>query len=244
MINELRVLDLDGNEIENPNLSLGSITKEEIIIAHHEAIEAVAEVSHYETIKTYPNGGKDVQKVIDVEAVEAKDAWDEKEEIYRYIPFTPGRIAKNKIKASRSEMSSNEVLELLIPNVINTITVDNNTAIRMKRYYPEWKVGMTLIPGNKVRYKDDLFVVNENQGHTAQLGWEPDVATSLFTRVDEDHEGTMDDPIVYKTGMILYNGKYYFVESTDKLYLCNRDSINPLYNELVDLVDLYVEEVE
>lgn len=89
----MRILDLNGMELENPDLSLGYLTEEEILISHHEAIEAAAEQWHYETIAEYPNGGKDVKKIVDVPGVEARDAWDEYETVQRYVPYTEEELA-------------------------------------------------------------------------------------------------------------------------------------------------------
>ena len=89
----MRILDLNGMELENPDLSLGYLTEEEILISHHEAVEAAAEQLHYETIAEYPNGGRDVKRVVDVPGVEAKDAWDEYETIQRYVPYTEEELA-------------------------------------------------------------------------------------------------------------------------------------------------------
>ena len=47
---------------------------------------AVAEVSHYEVVKQYENGGYDVKKVIDVEEKPYAPARVEREEIGVYIP--------------------------------------------------------------------------------------------------------------------------------------------------------------
>ncbi|MBQ4091537.1 MAG: hypothetical protein IJC64_04405 [Clostridia bacterium] len=49
---------------------------------------AVAEVSHYEVVKQYENGGYDVKKVIDVEEMPYAPARVEREEIGVYIPYT------------------------------------------------------------------------------------------------------------------------------------------------------------
>ena len=89
----MRILDSNNVELESPNLSLGYLTEDKIIIAHHEAVEAVEEQWHYETVAEYPNGGKDVAKVIDAPGVEAKDAWDEYETIQRYVPYTEEELA-------------------------------------------------------------------------------------------------------------------------------------------------------
>ena len=89
----MRILDLNGMELENPDLSLGYLTEDKILIAHHEAVEAVEEQWHYEAVAEYPNGGKDVAKVIDAPGVEAKDAWDEYETVQRYVPHTEEELA-------------------------------------------------------------------------------------------------------------------------------------------------------
>ena len=89
----MKIFDSNNVEIESPNLSLGYLTEDKILIAHHEAVEAVEEQWHYETVAEYPNGGKDVKKVVDVPGVEAKDAWDEYEIIQRYVPYTEEELA-------------------------------------------------------------------------------------------------------------------------------------------------------
>lgn len=89
----MKIFDSNNVEIESPNLSLGYLTEDKILIAHHEAVEAVEEQWHYETVAEYPNGGKDVAKVIDTPGAEAKDAWDEYETIQRYVPYTEEELA-------------------------------------------------------------------------------------------------------------------------------------------------------
>lgn len=50
--------------------------------------QAVEEKFHYATVREYPNGGKDVEKVIDVEGKPYVPAHTEREDIYVYIPYT------------------------------------------------------------------------------------------------------------------------------------------------------------
>lgn len=64
------------------------------IIKHIEAVKPVEEQSHYVVIAEYPNGGKDVEKVVDVEAVKGVPAHNETEEIQVYIPYTPEELAE------------------------------------------------------------------------------------------------------------------------------------------------------
>ena len=65
---------------------------------------------------------------------------------------------------------------------------------------------------------------------------------SLWAEICESHDGTKYDPIPYSGNMALEAGKYY--SQSGKTYLCNRDTGNPVYNALVDLVGLYVIETE
>ena len=94
----MRIFDTDNNEIVSPDLTKGYLKREEILVAHHEAVEAVVEKGHYEVVAEYPEtGGKDFEWVIDVAGVEAKDAWDEYEDGYRYVLFTAKELAEQKI---------------------------------------------------------------------------------------------------------------------------------------------------
>ena len=93
----MRILDKNGNQLTEIDKAKGYLERDEIIVAHHKAVEAVAEEGHWETVKEYPNGGKDVAWIIDKAAVEAKEAWDEKEEILRFIEYTAAELAARRI---------------------------------------------------------------------------------------------------------------------------------------------------
>lgn len=105
----MRIIDMNGNEIVSPDLNLGKLVEEQIFVAHHEAIEAVEEQWHYEVIAEYPNGGKDVKRVINIPAVEPKDAWDEYETVQRYVPYTEEELAE--IEAIRNQPTQLDRIE-------------------------------------------------------------------------------------------------------------------------------------
>ena len=90
----MRILDGNNKEIAKPDLGKGYLTNETIVIAHHEAVEAKPGKSHIEVVKEYDNGGKDVVTVWDEEPVEAKEAYDETEEIQRYHAYTEDELTK------------------------------------------------------------------------------------------------------------------------------------------------------
>ena len=90
----MRILDENGNELETYDDTKGYLIDDKVLIAHHGAVEAVPDEGHYTVIAEYPNGGKDVEFVVDKPGTEAKDAWDEYEDIYRYIPYTAAELAE------------------------------------------------------------------------------------------------------------------------------------------------------
>lgn len=91
--------------IENPDLSLGYFTDSTRTV-HHEAVDGVEEQFHYATIAEYENGGKDVEKVIDVPGVEAQPAWDEEIPIQIYHQYTKEEL--DRIEAERNRPTMGE----------------------------------------------------------------------------------------------------------------------------------------
>ena len=118
----MRILDENNIELteEQINLELGYLRPESIISIHHKAVEEVKEVGHYEVIAEYPNGGKDVIWVIDVPGIEAKEAWDEYEDIQRYVLYTEEELAARDAekKAKEEEAKLNAQLRQVAENVI------------------------------------------------------------------------------------------------------------------------------
>lgn len=105
----MRIFDINDNEIESPDLTKGYLKADKLFIAHHKAVEAVAEKGHYKVIAEYPEtGGKDFEWVIDVAGVEAKDAWDEYEDGYRYVLFTAKELAEQKIAELKRMLSDTD----------------------------------------------------------------------------------------------------------------------------------------
>lgn len=144
---------------------------------------------------------------------------------------------QSAIAEAHRPFTESEVLTMLIPQQINTITVDDNTALRMLDFYPEWAADTAYSVGYKVRRDGKLWRVL--QAHTSQVGWEPENAASLWEQINETHAGTMDDPIPYSGNMALTAGLYYMQDWV--IYKCTRDTGNPVYHALSELVRLYVE---
>lgn len=154
------------------------------------------------------------------------------------------QVESDSLKAEALErkrpFTEAEVSRMLIAAQINTLSVDDQTALRMTEFYPVWAADTAYSAGYKVQHHGKLYKVIT--AHTSQADWTPDVAVTLFERIDETHDGTKYDPIPYEGNMVLENGKYYTQDGVT--YLCNRDTGNPVYNALSDLVGLYVEITE
>ena len=164
----------------------------------------------------------------------------------QYIEMTAEEIVAMQDAAARAEaeekrrpLSLGEVQEMMVRAQSNTLSVDDNTALRMMEFYPEWAVDTAYTVGYKVQRNGKLWRCV--QAHTSQAGWEPENVASLWAEICETHDGTKYDPIPYDGNMELEAGKYY--SQSAKTYLCNRDTGNPVYHALAELVGLYVTEV-
>ena len=78
-------------------------------------------------------------------------------------------------------LTESEVTRLLIAQQINSLTVDDNTALRMVEFYPTWEADTDYATGFKVQYNGTLYKCL--QAHTGQADWTPDAAPSLWAKV-------------------------------------------------------------
>lgn len=123
---------------------------------------------------------------------------------------------------------------------INTYDLSPSEALQIKDRYPEWETGINVKTGERYRVEDVLWECIKE--HTTQENWKPSMATaSLWKVVDEEHKGTIDDPIVYIPPMEIFKDKYYIQNGIK--YKCTRNSEQPLTHDLSALVGLYVEKV-
>lgn len=106
----MEIYNENMERIENPDLSLGYL-KNSTRTAHHEAVQGVEEQWHYETIREYPNGGKDIKKVIDVPGVQAQEAWDEEIPIQIYVPYTQEEL--DRMEEERNKPTQEERITAL-----------------------------------------------------------------------------------------------------------------------------------
>lgn len=157
----------------------------------------------------------------------------------RWVQTDTAIVNKWTVKRDMRPLSQTDITKMLIAQQVNTLAVDDNTALRMREFYPKWAENTAYSVGYKVQRNGKLWRVL--QAHTSQATWEPENAASLWEQINETHDGTIDDAIPYGGNMALVNGLYY--TQNDAIYLCIRDTVNPVYHKLSDLIGLYVNEI-
>lgn len=135
-------------------------------------------------------------------------------------------------------MKRSEALNLRkhIENAVQSLP--DAAALEAVVLHPVWKAGIAYSVGYKAQHNGRLWRCR--QAHTSQEEWEPENVPALWEELCETHDGSRYDPIPYEGSMALVSGKYYSQDGVT--YLCNRDTVNPVYNPLRELVGIYVEQ--
>lgn len=116
----MKIIDENGAAIENPDLTLGYLVDDTEEITHL-AVEGVEEQWHWETVTEYPNGGRDVQKIIDRPGVQAQEEWVEQVPIQKYIRYTAEELAAQE--EARKKQEAREKL----PETVAALQEENKT---------------------------------------------------------------------------------------------------------------------
>ena len=110
----MRIFDKNDKELQQIDEKSGYLREDSRFLMRHEAVEAREEKGHFEVVKEYPNGGKDVEWVIDEPAVEAKEAWDEYEPIMRFVEFTQSEINQRRVGELKALLQSTDYMILKV----------------------------------------------------------------------------------------------------------------------------------
>ena len=108
-------------------------------------------------------------------------------------------------------------------SMISADSLPDTQAAEVKTLYPVWEEGEAVSIDARRYYPPTDMLYKCSQAHTTQSDWTPDVATSLWTPLDVEHAGTLEDPIPAVSGMEYVKGKYYSEDGT--IYLMNREGM-------------------
>lgn len=129
----MRILDMEGNPVENPNLDEGYLLPDKIFVAEHPAVPEVKEDYYYKT--TYENeetGEREVEKVVITPYQAPQPAWTEYEDILRYHAYTPQEKYQHLLEQSMPTIDQRLAdLEAAVATLIN---YSNGVSDRMQVY--------------------------------------------------------------------------------------------------------------
>lgn len=106
------------------------------------------------------------------------------------------------------------------------IAMPNAEAAKFPTLYAEWKIGELVVAGDRRYYPptEKLYEVNQGMGHTTQADWTPDKTPAMWSVIDVEHSGSINDPIPATRGMIYVYGNYYVDPEDNQVYLCERQN--------------------
>lgn len=136
-------------------------------------------------------------------------------------------------------MRAQEVARRLRPLIIKaSASLSDTDALQAVELFAVWASDTDYAVGDRVSYDGTLYKCR--QSHTSQSIYTPDMIPALWEEVAEPGQGdTPDNPIPYNNNMELLEGKYY--SQYDVVYICTRSTGTAVYNDLADLVHIYVE---
>lgn len=146
-------------------------------------------------------------------------------------PLTSEEMEERRNRPA-APLTDSEVFRLFAEQNINALSLEPNTAIRCTAYHPEWQKlcdeqYTTDKKGFRFQHKGELYETVQ-ETFSFQPQWEPgSVGTaSIFSKVNWQHAGTVDDPIpvpddVGINAFTYVVGKIYDEDGT--LWKCQRE---------------------
>lgn len=163
--------------------------------------------------------GIDVDRIVDVECQQAKDAWDEYEDIKRYKLYTEEELQTNATaKATQALKEARDTQMITLMAMVATpmaASMSDEEVASIDVFIQEWEVGKSYKIGDVVRYKGGVWRALSNS--VAQEIYPPDNYTAGWKRIGEPDESGVypySQPLgatdAYQVGdKISYNGHVY-----------------------------------
>lgn len=136
--------------------------------------------------------------------------------------FTTGKWVEDELSVMDDMQEQSATLKSALAILVPKAEFTDNEALKLEQFYPNWDPDGVAYTGDKsiVQY-DGLWRCIKD--HVSQPTWAPSIDTaSLWTRIELEHTGTLEDPIPARVPMEYFAGKIY--EEDGKLYNCTRDS--------------------
>lgn len=195
----------------------GMATWSEIDIGHRPTVEDIAEIA-------YAYGIND----------------SELRELSALMGYGDAEVFMEDLEAAKASLTASDPMRQLMEVVreqhVADTAIPSGMALRIPAMFHTFQElchrGKQLEKGVVLRYRDVLWRVV--QTHTPMDIYPPSIDTaSLYTRVEPEHSGTLEDPIPYEQGMAFESGKYY--EQFGVVYVCILTTQTGYPNDLKDL---------
>lgn len=201
-----------------------------------------ASYQHYITLVDVEDKYKPILTTITIPSWEGIDQYQEIDQAEAERIRSVKNAAKGNVEYP--EQKVNQMIGLLSVS-INDMKLTDEQALQFKDLYPEWSefIGEKLSANFKIQHLEKLYktlqeipVVLDPEGYRpGEVGSE-----ALYEEVNEKNKGTLQDPIPYNNNMELFEGKYY--SQNGVTYKCTRNTEQAVYQDLSDLVGIYVEQ--
>ena len=201
-----------------------------------------ASYQHYITLVDVEDKYKPILTPITIPSWEGIDQYQEIDQAEAERIRSVKNAAKGNVEYP--EQKVNQMIGLLSVS-INDMKLTDEQALQFKDLYPEWSefIGEKLSANFKIQHLEKLYkTLQEIPVVLDQEGYRPGEVGSeaLYEEVNEKNKGTLQDPIPYNNNMELFEGKYY--SQNGVTYKCTRNTEQAVYQDLSDLVGIYVEQ--
>lgn len=198
-----------------------------------------AAYQHYITLTDVEDKYKPILKTITIPSWEGIDQYTEIDEAEAERIRSVKNAAKGNIEYPEEQI--NQMIGLFTAS-INTMSLTDEQALQFKNLHPAWEtfINKKLEKDYKVLYQEKLFKVKQTIEKVLD-NQPPSIDTAaLYEEINEANAGTLEDPIPYNNNMELFEDKYY--SQNGVTYKCTRNTEQAVYQDLSDLVGIYVEQ--
>jgi hypothetical protein len=201
-----------------------------------------AAYQHYITLADVEDKYKPILTTITIPSWEGIDQYQEIDQAEAERIKSVKNAAKGSVEYPEQEV--NQMIGLLSVS-INDMKLTDEQSYKFKNLYPKWSefIGEKLSANFKIQHLEKLYkTLQEIPVVLDQEGYRPGEVGSeaLYEEVNEKNKGTLQDPIPYNNNMELFEGKYY--SQNGVTYKCTRNTEQAVYQDLSDLVGIYVEQ--
>ena len=143
---------------------------------------------------------------------------------FDFITEYTGEIIEVGLVASGSEEDSATAAAVLTLAKIQAADLDDDQAIEVKVLFPIWDGdGVAYKAGQRIQYLEDLYKIL--QDHISQQDWTPDVAVSLYVKIDDPsieypewHQPTGAHDAYEKGAKVSHLGKHWTSDIDANVY--------------------------